>query len=114
MTSPCLPPAFRKIMPEHAPVVLQRLRLDGEPDIVAARQRARQVSSLLGFDHQHEVRIATAVSELARNALQYAGSGLVEFLFHADAQPQRLEIRLCDSGPGIPHLEQILDGTWKS
>ncbi len=40
-----------------------------EQDVVGARQRARQVSALLGFEGQDQVRIATAVSEIARNAL---------------------------------------------
>ena len=36
-----------------------------EQDIVTARQRARQVARLLGFDRQHQTRIATAASEIA-------------------------------------------------
>jgi len=52
---------------------LLRLDLAQDRDIVAARQRARQVSALLNFDSQDQVRIATAVSELARNAIRHAG-----------------------------------------
>ena len=44
-----------------------------------ARQRARQIAALLGFDGQDQTRIATAVSEIARNAFRYAGGGKVEF-----------------------------------
>ena len=40
--------------------------------MVAARQRARQIAALLGFDAQDQTRIATAVSEIARNAFSYA------------------------------------------
>jgi anti-sigma regulatory factor (Ser/Thr protein kinase) len=39
-----------------------------EPDVVLARQRTRQVAKALGFDAQDQTRLATAVSELARNA----------------------------------------------
>ena len=49
-------------------------------DVVLARQRAREVAELLGFDRQDQTRIATAVSELARNAHRYAGGGRVVFL----------------------------------
>jgi len=50
-----------------------------EPDVVLARQRARQIAGLLGFPPLDQTRIATAVSEIARNAFQYAAGGKVEF-----------------------------------
>ena len=43
-----------------------------EHDTVAVRQRARQIARLAGFDGQDQARIATAVSEIARNAFRYA------------------------------------------
>ena len=48
---------------------LLRMTLQREPDVVFSRQRARQIAQLLGFDAQDQTRIATAVSEIARNAL---------------------------------------------
>ena len=51
-----------------------------EDDVVAARQRARQIAGLIGFEAQDQTRIATAVSEIARNAFRYARNGIVEFL----------------------------------
>ena len=42
--------------------------LEGDKDVVLVRQRARQISQLLGFPKQDQVRIATAVSEVARAA----------------------------------------------
>ena len=47
------------------------LRLRNERHVVHARQKAREGSGLLGFDHQVQIRLATAVSELARNAFRY-------------------------------------------
>jgi anti-sigma regulatory factor (Ser/Thr protein kinase) len=44
------------------------LRINAENDIVAARQRCRQIAAFLGFDAQDQTRLATAVSEIARNA----------------------------------------------
>jgi anti-sigma regulatory factor (Ser/Thr protein kinase) len=58
---------------------LLTVRVRYEQDIVSARQRARQIGALAGFDAQHQTRIATAVSEIARNAFRYAGGGWVEF-----------------------------------
>ena len=70
---------------------LLRLELAQDRDIVTARQRARQVSALLGFDAQDQVRIATAVSELARNAIRHGGGGTIEFAL-TTAQAPLLQI----------------------
>lgn len=85
-----------------------------EDDVVAARQRARQIAGLIGFDAQDQTRIATAVSEIARNAFRYARNGLVEYLVEGQTSPQVLLIRITDSGPGIPHLKRILEGRYQS
>ncbi len=85
-----------------------------EDDVVAARQRARQIAGLIGFDAQDQTRIATAVSEIARNAFRYADHGTVEFLVEGQTSPQVLLIRVTDRGPGIPDLKQILDGRYRS
>ena len=49
-----------------------RVAIQAEQDTVTARQRARQVAEGLGFGQQDQTRIATAVSEIARNAFRYA------------------------------------------
>jgi anti-sigma regulatory factor (Ser/Thr protein kinase) len=51
---------------------LVTVALRSERDVVTARQRARQIARLLGFQAQDQTRIAIAVSEIARNAVQYA------------------------------------------
>lgn len=85
-----------------------------EHDIVAARQRARQIARSLGFDTQDQTRIATAVSEIARNAYTYAKGGKVEFLIEGQTAPQVFLIRITDEGTGINNLQTILDGQYKS
>jgi signal transduction histidine kinase len=92
---------------------LLNLELHLEPDIVLARQRARQVAGLLGFTHLDQTRVATATSEMARNAFQYAGGGRVEFLVESGAPPA-LVIRIRERGPGIRDLQAILDGRYVS
>jgi signal transduction histidine kinase len=81
-----------------------------ESDIVAARHRARQLASLAGFSNQDQVRIATAVSEIARNAHQYGGGGRVEFGIGPAGHARTLSIRVTDNGPGIPDLDSALSG----
>ncbi|WP_338771022.1 ATP-binding protein [Massilia sp. METH4] len=90
------------------------LRIDQELDVVASRQRARQIASLCGFNTQDQARIGTAVSELARNVYNYAGTGRVEFAIEGSTAPQLLVIRIEDKGPGIPHLDVVLSGRYQS
>src|ERR1700742_1051052 len=88
--------------------------IENEGDVVTVRQRAHRVADLLGFERQDQTRIATAVSELARNAFGYAGGGRAEFALDAAPVPQRFVIRICDQGPGIENLQTILDGQYRS
>jgi signal transduction histidine kinase len=84
-----------------------------EHDVVLARRRARQIAGLLGFDAQDQSRVATAVSEIARNAFRYAGGGQAEFSLSEDS-PQQLLVRISDQGPGISELADVLDGRYVS
>jgi len=90
-----------------------KIELRQEHDVVYARQRARQIATHLGFEAQDRTRIATAVSEIARNAFRYAGEGKVEFCIGRE-RPQALRIIISDTGPGIPHLDEVLAGRYKS
>ena len=92
---------------------LVTINLRFEQDVVLARQRAREIAELLGFDHSEQIRLATATSEMARNAFRYARSAQVEFLLDR-ATPPKLSIRISDSGPGIMNLDEILDGRYRS
>src|ERR1700734_2124838 len=85
-----------------------------ERDTVGARQRARQIARLLGFDSQDQTRISTAVSEIARNAFNYAGGGRVDYLVEGKTSPQLFIVKITDSGPGIRDLQTILEGRYRS
>jgi signal transduction histidine kinase len=92
---------------------LLTVELVREHDVVLARQRARQLAAEFKLDGQDQTRFATAVSEIARNAHQYAGGGRVEFRVHASA-PAELIARVTDRGPGIARLKDIFDGRYVS
>jgi anti-sigma regulatory factor (Ser/Thr protein kinase) len=88
-----------------------------EQDVVLARQLANS----LGLEGQVQTRIATAVSEVARNAFQYAGGGRVEFSVLTEAHPakpnrhrQTFVIEVRDTGPGIARLDEVLAGRYRS
>ncbi|HEY1986396.1 MAG TPA: ATP-binding protein [Terracidiphilus sp.] len=90
-----------------------QVALRTERDVVRARQRAREVAASLGLDNQDQIRLATATSEIARNAFRYARNGKVAFSVVVEP-PQRVEVTVTDSGPGIPNLEEIFEGRYKS
>src|SRR5580692_6350853 len=90
------------------------LAIASERDTVAARQRARQIARSLGFDSQDQTRISTAVSEIARNAFNYAGGGRVEYLLEGRTAPQLFIIKVTDSGPGVRDLAAVLEGRYHS
>jgi len=102
--------------PSGGSVALLALEIRYEHDVVLARQRARQVAELLGFDSQDQTRLGTAVSELARNAFEYARGGRVRFEVESatGAARQSLVVRISDSGPGIADLQAVLDGRYVS
>ena len=91
-----------------------KLAVGNELDVVAARQRAREIAVHCNFAMQDQVRIATSVSELARNVYNYAQGGRVEFSIAETDGQQVLEIRIEDVGPGFGHLDEVLGGAYKS
>jgi signal transduction histidine kinase len=92
---------------------LLRVALRTEPDVVVARQRARDIARHLGLGPQEQIRVASAVSEVARNAVEHGGGGSVQFAVALAPEPE-LVIRVIDQGPGIPHLDQVLSGRYES
>lgn len=92
---------------------LLTLELGYEQDVVLTRQRVRQTAALIGFDAQDQIRIATAVSEIARNAFQYAKGGRVELRLEGQS-PQNFLVIVRDQGGGIAKLEDILQGRYQS
>jgi signal transduction histidine kinase/CheY-like chemotaxis protein len=85
-----------------------------EGDVVFLRQRARRTAELLGFSQEDQTRIATAVSEIARNALSYGGGGQAQLRVRPPKPGQRLVISIIDQGPGIADLAIILEGRYRS
>ena len=87
--------------------------LRNERDVVQARQRARELAAMLGFDNQEQIRLATATSEMARNAFRYAREGKVNFSVSLE-EPQFFHIEISDSGPGVSNLQEIMEGRYRS
>ncbi len=93
---------------------IMQLELLLEDDLVGARQRAREIAAALDLDTQDQTRLATAVSELARNAYVYAGGGTIAFDLVSDEAGGSLVVTVEDHGPGIPNVDGILRGEYRS
>lgn len=82
--------------------------VEDELDIVTARQAGRQASRALGFDLVDETRVTTAISELARNIVLYAGKGQITLRKIKLGTRTGLEIIAEDKGPGIIDIDLVM------
>ncbi|OZI31304.1 hypothetical protein CAL29_25635 [Bordetella genomosp. 10] len=78
-------------------------RIENDQALVRVRDRTRQVGDVFGLDNLQRTRLVTAVSEIARNVVQHAGEGRIEFFFRDEDEhaPQALIVRIVDDGPGM-------------
>jgi len=90
------------------------LGVETEFDVIAARQRARQIAAACGFSSVDQARIGTVVSELARNIFNYVGAGSVSFAADGMIAPQQLLVIFEDQGAGIADVDHILSGRYRS
>ena len=86
----------------------ERIPVGRDADVVAVRQKGREVAAAAGFTGSDLTLIATAVSEIARNIVKFATRG--EFVFSVLDEDGRkgLKVVARDSGPGIPDVEQAM------
>ncbi|WP_223703410.1 anti-sigma regulatory factor [Sutcliffiella deserti] len=86
----------------------EKLEIKDEKDIIIVRKAGREIATELGFNAIDQARIATAISELARNVVRYAGKGDIEIEViskHATG----LKIHVSDQGPGIENVKKALE-----
>jgi len=79
-----------------------------DADIVEARMAARALAEYVGFNGAQLVMIATAVSEIARNIIEYAKSGEVVISPIQNGTRRGLEVVARDQGPGIADVSQAM------
>jgi len=82
----------------------------GDTDIVGARQKGRTLAATLGFSSSELTLIATAISELARNIVQYAKQGEIILRLVERGGQRGIMVRAKDQGPGIPDIRRALQG----
>ena len=85
-----------------------KVPINSARDIVLARQKGRALATELGFSLGNATLIATAISELARNIVSYAGNGEIVMSVVRDSDRTGITIVASDSGPGIADLTLAL------
>lgn len=82
-----------------------RVVISSDSDIVTAREQGRALAHDLGFEGSDLTVIATAISELGRNILTYAGSGEILLKRAYGLNKHGIVVVASDQGPGIPSIE---------
>ena len=85
-----------------------QVTISSDQDIVIARQKGRSLALELGFSSGDATLIATAISELARNIVSYAGSGQIALKDLRGSTRVGITVTASDDGPGIPNVSQAL------
>jgi serine/threonine-protein kinase RsbT len=91
-----------------------RLEIRSEHDILTARQRVRELAAGVGFTGSDLTIVATAISEIARNIVEYAGEGELAFTIVSEGQSRGILIVARDEGPGIPDVARAMQDGYSS
>ncbi len=82
--------------------------IHSEADIVTARERGRELARQLDFSATEVTFITTAISEVARNIVNYAGRGEISFQLSNQNGKRGLVVSAVDEGPGIADISLAL------
>lgn len=85
-----------------------RVQVASDRDILSARQRGRELAHRVGFGPTDQAIVATAISELARNIIQYALRGEIQICAIEDGNARGIMVAASDEGPGIASVDQAM------
>ena len=105
--------ALKKLGGEQVTRQALTIRVTTERDLAEALSATRRVCQSWRVRLITQQKIATVVSELARNIVSYTPGGQIE-LIPLEGSPLRLLVRATDSGKGISNLEAIMGGRYRS
>ncbi|WP_428908581.1 ATP-binding protein [Niallia sp. Krafla_26] len=90
---------------------LYRIVIEREDDVHMASSIGKRVSEEYGLNKSEQTKLVVSILELTRNIVFYAEKGE---LFIKPIANYGIEIQAIDKGPGIPHLEQVLNNNIRS
>ena len=96
------------------PSVEARVEIGSDADIVTARLAGREMALSLGFSSGEATLIATAISELTRNVVQYARRGEASIRAASVDGREGIVIDVRDEGPGIADVDRALEDGFSS
>jgi len=85
-----------------------QIQINCQADVLNARQQGREYAMKLGFCGSDVTVIAAAISEIARNMVDYAQCGEMTFSAIENATQHGMLIVGNDEGPGIQDVNQAL------
>ncbi|OEJ63801.1 ATP-binding protein [Magnetovibrio blakemorei] len=85
------------------------LDIKTDEDVLRARQAGRDLAREMGLGTADQTRLATAISELTRNVLKYAGEGICSIVAEDELKTHRINVKVEDHGPGIPDIDSALE-----
>ena len=88
--------------------------IHSDADIVTARQQGRALAQKIGFIGSDLTVIATAISELGRNILKYAGSGEIRLGVACLGSKRGIQVVARDEGPGIADIELAMQDAYST
>ncbi|CAK0776280.1 Serine/threonine-protein kinase RsbT [Azospirillaceae bacterium] len=79
-----------------------------DADVIIARKAGRDIAAAVGLGLADQTRLATAISELARNVVLYAKSGRCRVQGNTDGEWRSVTVVVEDNGPGIPDIGKAM------
>ena len=90
------------------------VHVSSDADVVAAREKGRELSARLGFSSIDLTLIVTAISEVARNILLYAHEGDIVLRLDNHDGHRGIVVEARDEGPGIPDLDLAMRDSYST
>lgn len=88
--------------------------INNAQDILSARKEAMKLAVDIGFSKLDSVKLATCVSELSRNIVLYAGSGMIKLSKVKKNRASGLKVIARDDGPGISNMNEVMSNSYRS
>ncbi len=91
-----------------------RVPMSSDIDLVIARREGRAMAEQLGLSSSEATLVATAISELARNIVNYAKRGEIHLGLISNGTKRGLSVVARDQGPGIADIRLALQAGYST